>query len=492
MSRTAGTSRRTSQHHRRNRTIVAVGAVVLRRRAGRRLVASRADGGDPTVAVSPTPSPSTPTSPSPAGSSSTSPSPSETSSSVAPAALEDGEHFVAATRRAHGGRDPASAFDEAIFYTGDEAFEYAQENDIELRERLLIIENASRRWRRCRSPPTRSSPTSRRAPAASSSRDSVDALAASVNGDRDDRLPRPRDDLVVGDRRGRRRSPPSSSSTCRERARLGRRLLRPAADPDDRLGRGRPRAAAAGGRRAGARRRVRHRQGDRGAARRGSRVARSSRSTARPRWSRRPANGSVTEPDRRTWSTTCVSRSPIEPVDAVLSTATFHWITDHERLFANLAAAMRPGAPLVAQCGGAGNLARVVAASAALGHDLLATKRYAGPEETARPAAGRRVHRRPLLAPGRADAAASRRPRGVPRDRDPRRRDRGLPADDAAAFVHGVAVVARCAGARLRPAQHRRPSRGLDEQRDRGVAHLGDRGGGADRLLEPVEQVLAP
>lgn len=74
---------------------------------------------------------------------------------------------------------------------------------------------------------------------------------------------------------------------------------------------------------------------------------------------------------------------PIEPVDAVLSTATFHWITDHERLFANLAAVMRPGAPLVAQCGGAGNLASVVAAAGALGHDLLAAKRYAGPEETA-------------------------------------------------------------------------------------------------------------
>ena len=73
----------------------------------------------------------------------------------------------------------------------------------------------------------------------------------------------------------------------------------------------------------------------------------------------------------------------IEPVDAVLSTATFHWITDHERLFANLAAVMRPGAPLVAQCGGAGNLASVVAAAGALGHDLLAAKRYAGPEETA-------------------------------------------------------------------------------------------------------------
>jgi trans-aconitate 2-methyltransferase len=45
-----------------------------------------------------------------------------------------------------------------------------------------------------------------------------------------------------------------------------------------------------------------------------------------------------------------------EAVDAVLSTATFHWIADHERLFARLHAALRPGGRLVAQCGGQGNI----------------------------------------------------------------------------------------------------------------------------------------
>jgi trans-aconitate 2-methyltransferase len=45
-----------------------------------------------------------------------------------------------------------------------------------------------------------------------------------------------------------------------------------------------------------------------------------------------------------------------EPLDAVLSTATFHWIADHERLFARLHAALRPGGRLVAQCGGEGNI----------------------------------------------------------------------------------------------------------------------------------------
>jgi len=46
-----------------------------------------------------------------------------------------------------------------------------------------------------------------------------------------------------------------------------------------------------------------------------------------------------------------------EPVDAVFSNATFHWIADHARLFEVLRAAMRSGARLVAQCGGAGNIA---------------------------------------------------------------------------------------------------------------------------------------
>jgi trans-aconitate 2-methyltransferase len=46
-----------------------------------------------------------------------------------------------------------------------------------------------------------------------------------------------------------------------------------------------------------------------------------------------------------------------EPVDAVFSNATFHWIADHELLFGRLAAALRPGGALEAQCGGEGNVA---------------------------------------------------------------------------------------------------------------------------------------
>ena len=46
-----------------------------------------------------------------------------------------------------------------------------------------------------------------------------------------------------------------------------------------------------------------------------------------------------------------------EPVDAIFSNATFHWILDHERLFRRLFAALRPGGALEAQCGGKGNVA---------------------------------------------------------------------------------------------------------------------------------------
>jgi trans-aconitate 2-methyltransferase len=45
-----------------------------------------------------------------------------------------------------------------------------------------------------------------------------------------------------------------------------------------------------------------------------------------------------------------------QPVDAILSTATFHWIADHQRLFARLHAMLKPGGRLVAQCGGETNI----------------------------------------------------------------------------------------------------------------------------------------
>jgi len=52
-----------------------------------------------------------------------------------------------------------------------------------------------------------------------------------------------------------------------------------------------------------------------------------------------------------------------EPVDLIFSTATFHWIADHDRLFESLALALRPHGRLVAQCGGEGNIARATRAT---------------------------------------------------------------------------------------------------------------------------------
>ena len=45
-----------------------------------------------------------------------------------------------------------------------------------------------------------------------------------------------------------------------------------------------------------------------------------------------------------------------EPVDAVFSTAVFHWILDHDALFARIRAALRDGGRFAAQCGGEGNI----------------------------------------------------------------------------------------------------------------------------------------
>ena len=74
---------------------------------------------------------------------------------------------------------------------------------------------------------------------------------------------------------------------------------------------------------------------------------------------------------------------PVEPVDAVLSTATFHWVPDHDALFTNLAAVIRPRGRLVAQCGGAGNIASVQRVLAGLGDGWLGPVHFETPLATA-------------------------------------------------------------------------------------------------------------
>lgn len=78
--------------------------------------------------------------------------------------------------------------------------------------------------------------------------------------------------------------------------------------------------------------------------------------------------------------------------DAVFSTATFHWIPDHETLFAEIHRVLKPGGRLVSQCGGGPNLqmlyrrARKVRSSGAYARyfdDWADPWNFATPEQTA-------------------------------------------------------------------------------------------------------------
>ena len=71
-------------------------------------------------------------------------------------------------------------------------------------------------------------------------------------------------------------------------------------------------------------------------------------------------------------------------VDAILSTATFHWVPDHDALFTNLAAVLRPGGLLVAQCGGIGNIANVQRVLAGIGDGWLGPVHFETPSDTTR------------------------------------------------------------------------------------------------------------
>ncbi len=71
-----------------------------------------------------------------------------------------------------------------------------------------------------------------------------------------------------------------------------------------------------------------------------------------------------------------------EQVDAVFSTATFHWILAHEELFRHLLGVLRPGGRLEAQCGGQDNIAEVARALDALAGDERFSP-YLRPEQRA-------------------------------------------------------------------------------------------------------------
>jgi trans-aconitate 2-methyltransferase len=69
--------------------------------------------------------------------------------------------------------------------------------------------------------------------------------------------------------------------------------------------------------------------------------------------------------------------------DAAISVATLHWLPDHAHVFAEVARVLRPGGRFAAEAGGAGNIATVRAALAALGAgDGADVWNFAGVAET--------------------------------------------------------------------------------------------------------------
>ena len=77
-----------------------------------------------------------------------------------------------------------------------------------------------------------------------------------------------------------------------------------------------------------------------------------------------------------------LSRVPFRAAfDLIFSTATFHWIRDHERLFAELRGALREPGRLEAQCGGGPNLAKLHARADALAAQPLFCAQFGGWQE---------------------------------------------------------------------------------------------------------------
>jgi trans-aconitate 2-methyltransferase len=84
------------------------------------------------------------------------------------------------------------------------------------------------------------------------------------------------------------------------------------------------------------------------------------------------------------WRSDLLELEVPEPVDLVFSAATFHWIADHERLFGRLHAALKRGGRLVAQCGGAGNIAAIREAIAQVSGSDWTPWNFATPQDTER------------------------------------------------------------------------------------------------------------
>ncbi len=154
------------------------------------------------------------------------------------------------------------------------------------------------------------------------------------------------------------------------------------------------------------------------------------------------------------------------PVDAIISTATFHWILDHDALFARMRALLVSGGQFVAQCGGEGNLDRGARPANSERErppfaEHLATLRADLELREAEPSTRERLERRGLrgvrVLARKADAGDAAAPARVPRDRDLRALP-DAPSRGAARPVsrrgHGERLrLGEQPGARLRAAQ---------------------------------------
>ena len=131
-------------------------------------------------------------------------------------------------------------------------------------------------------------------------------------------------------------------------------------------------------------------------------------------------------------------------------------VTDHDRLWARLAQALRPGGVLEVQCGGQGNIDRVREVIDAVARDRApelvgwSPWVFAAPQETEKRLQTARVHRDPVLVGG---APYLSRGRGRVRVHVDSRRALGTPPRGAARTLRGGCRGEGQRSARLCPAQ---------------------------------------
>jgi trans-aconitate methyltransferase len=95
-----------------------------------------------------------------------------------------------------------------------------------------------------------------------------------------------------------------------------------------------------------------------------------------------------------------------EVFDGVFSTAAFHWVPDHPRLFRSLYESLKPGGWLIAQCGGGPNIARLMRRASVLTASAPYAPHFSGWRDT-KVFADERTTAERLRAAGFADVETS-------------------------------------------------------------------------------------